>query len=128
LRACPGGFVFGTDGFDAETSPPGGPPPPGAHIERPENWIDPPDADGVRMLLELARGFASTWRDLPHVEEQVRSYIDLALSVLHGPLDPAVIQPRIQSEIDELESTLTRAVESTRGLRRRFVNKGSAVD
>ena len=80
----PDGFVFGTGAFDAQTSPPGGPPPPGSRAEIPDNWVEPPYADDIRILLELARSRSTYWREHPELEEEFRGYVDLALSVLHG--------------------------------------------
>jgi len=116
IVTLPRRFVFGIDNIAA--SLPGGVPPnpPTAHV-RPEGGVDPPWADDVRMLLEVARGRASEWSNFPQVEEQVKSYVDLALSVLHGPVDPARTQPRNLQELQELEGRLQGALADCREMR-----------
>jgi hypothetical protein len=113
----PEGFSFGTDAFDAAISPPGGPPPPGSKIDIPDDWVDPPFVDDVRMLIELARGKATYWREQEDLREQVRGYLDLALAALYGAVDPAAVQPRMIGEVDELERRLSASLAATRELR-----------
>jgi hypothetical protein len=121
LVEVPEGFVFGTGAFDAqEISPPGGPPPPGSKAEIPDDWVDPPFADDIRMLLELARSRATYWRESPELEEEFRGYVDLALSVLHGPVDPAAVEPRSLDDVADLERQLERALDHARSLREGF--------
>jgi hypothetical protein len=117
----PEGFVFGTGAFDAQDiSPPGGPPPPGSKAEIPDDWVDPPYADEIRMLLELARSRSTAWREHPELEEEFRGYVDLALSVLHGPVDPASVQPSSLDDVSDLERRLESALEHARRLREGF--------
>lgn len=116
IVTLPRRFVFGIDNI-AASLPGGVPPNPPTKLVRPEGWVDPPWADDVRMLLEVARARASEWNDVPQVEEQVRSYVDLALSVLHGPVDPARTQPRNLAELEALEGRLQTALESCRQMR-----------
>jgi hypothetical protein len=119
LVVLPPDLVFGTDDFDA--SLPGGvPPTPPTHREFPDGWIDPPWADDVRILLELARGRTTYWSQFPQLEEQVKSYVDLALSVLYGPVDPDKIQPTNLAELDELQHRLETAQEACRKMRRQL--------
>jgi hypothetical protein len=121
IADLPEGFVFGTGAFDAqEISPPGGPPPPGSKAEIPEDWVDPPFADEIRMLLELARSRSTYWREQSGLEEEFRGYVDLALSVLHGPVDPASVEPRSIDDVSDLERRLEGALEHARSLREGF--------
>jgi hypothetical protein len=122
IVAVPSGFIFGTGAFDDGISPPGGPPPPGSKSEIPDDWVDPPFADDVRMLLELAGGLATSWRDSPALEEEFRSYVDLALGVLYGPADPAVTQPRSVADLDDVERRLERALSHCRAMRERLAS------
>lgn len=111
----PEGFVFGTGAFDAqETSPPGGPPPPGSKSDIPDDWTDPPYADEIRMLLELARSRATSWGEVSELEEEFRGYVDLALGVLYGPVDPAAVEPRSLDDIADLEQRLEQALDDSR--------------
>jgi hypothetical protein len=114
----PEDFVFGTGAFDAQAiSPPGGPPPPGSKADIPEDWVDPPYADEIRMLLEVARSRATHWREHPELEEEFRGYLDLALGSLYGPVDPAAVEPRSVDDIRDLEGRLGSALDHARTLR-----------
>jgi len=128
LVVIPEGFAFGSDSFTDSVSPPGGPPPPGSGsiVSRPDDWVDPPFADDVRILLEVARARTSLWRSTPDLQEQVRSYIDLAMSVLYGAVDPADVQPSSLTELKELEERLNASLEACKKLRSTLGGPASA--
>jgi len=127
IVVLPTDFVFGTDSFDA--SLPGGvPPTPPTRRELPEGWTDPPWADDVRMLLELARGRTTFWTQFPQLEEQVKSYVDLALSVLYGPVDPDKVQPNSLADLDDLQQRLETALKTCQEMRRQLGSSTGNID
>ena len=118
IADIPEGFIFGAGSWDDQAiSPPGGPPPPGSRSDIPGDWVDPPYANEIRMLLELARSRTTYWREYPALEEEIRGYLDLALGALYGPVDPAAVEPRSLDDVGELEQRLEQGLTRLRTMR-----------